>query len=218
MKKITSLILALVMAMSLTVTALAATTTPVVIDDLSNAPDVTNIEVPADYKNTVTDDNAGEIPTVYYVYMTWEVDSQLQYTVGTDSYKWKVYSDETGTIEAVADKSTKPASAGYVVDGKWKGTATVNVTVENWSNKDVKVSYTFAGIEGLEFNQDNWGLTTASKTIATKANYKSTDLVKAANVNNGNLNLTINAEDITGAITQSVTSIGTLTVTVDKVS
>lgn len=217
MKKITSLILALVMALSLTVTALAADTSPVVISDLSKA-DVSSIQIPADYNNTVTDDNAGNIPIVYYVYMKWEVDSGLKYTVGTDSYKWTVYSDE-GVTKAVAADNTKPVSAGYVVDGTWEGKATVSVTVENWSNKDVTVSYTFAGIEGFEFDQTNWGLTAASKTIATKANYKSTDLVKAADINNGNLSLTINARDITkGAITQNVTSIGTLTVTVDKVA
>lgn len=224
MKKITSLILALVMALSLTVTALAAdpVTGKVTITDFTAATTKT-IEIPADYANTVT--NAKDIPTQYYVYMEWNVTSSLKYTVDANSYEWKVYSDENGKSEMTTEQTTantQPKSAGYAINGTWSGEAIVSVKVENWSNKDVKVSYTFDGAaaagdvtKAFTFNQTAWNLPSAAKTIATKADYTSTALVTA--VNDGGVNFTIQAAEITaGAIKNNVTSIGTLTVTVEE--
>ena len=226
MKKITSLILALVMALSLTVTALAANPVEgkVTITDFTAAT-TKSIEIPADYQNTVTSENASDIPTKYYVYMEWNVASSLKYTVDVNSYEWKVYSDETGKSEMTTEQTTgntQPKSAGYAINGTWSGDATVSVKVENWSNKDVKVSYAFAGAteggdvtKAFTFNQTAWNLPSAAQTIATKADYTSTALVTA--VNDGGVNFTIQAAEITaGAIKNNVTSIGTLTVTVEK--
>lgn len=223
MKKITSLILALVMALSLTVTALAAD--PVegkVTITKFDAATTKSIEIPADYENTATPEG---IKTKYYVYMEWNVASSLKYTVDANSYEWKVYSDENGTNEMTAGQTTantQPKSAGYAINGTWGGNATVSVKVENWSNKDVKVSYAFAGAaeggdvtEAFTFNQTAWSLPSAAQTIATKADHNSTARVTA--VNDGGVNFTIQAAEITaGAIKANVTSIGTLTVTVDK--
>lgn len=223
MKKITSLILALVMALSLTVTALAAepVTGKVTITNF-DAATTKSIEIPADYENTVTPEG---IETKYYVYMEWNVTSTLKYTVDANSYEWKVYSDETGTSEMTSEQTTantKPKSAGYAINGTWSGEATVSVKVENWSNKDVNVSYMFDGAaeagdvtKAFTFNQAAWDLPSAAKTIATKADYTSTALVTA--VNDDGVNFTIQAAEITaGAIKNNVTSIGTLTVTVNK--
>lgn len=224
MKKITSLILALVMALSLTVTALAANPVEgkVTITDFTAAT-TKSIEIPADYQNTVT--SASDIPTKYYVYMEWNVVSSLKYTVDAASYEWKVYSDENGKNEMTPEQTTgntQPKSAGYAINGTWSGNATVSVKVENWSNKDVKVSYTFDGAaaagdvtKAFTFNQTAWNLPSAAQTIATKADHTSTALVTA--VNDGSVNFTIQAAEITaGAIKNNVTSIGTLTVTVDQ--
>ena len=224
MKKITSLILALVMALSLTVTALAADSVggKVTITDFSAAT-TKSIEIPADYENTAT---PATIPTKYYVYMEWTVNSDLKYTVDANSYEWKVYSDETGKTEMTTElttANTQPKSAGYAINGTWSGTADVSVKVENWSNKDVKVSYAFAGAaeagnvtKAFTFNQTAWGLPSAAQTITTVADHTSTALVTA--VHDGGVNFTIKAAEITaGAIKDNVTSIGTLTVTVDKV-
>lgn len=224
MKKITSLILALVMALSLTVTALAANPVQgkVTITDFTAAT-TKSIEIPADYQNTVT--SASDIPTKYYVYMEWNVVSSLKYTVDAASYEWKVYSDENGKNEMTPEQTTgntQPKSAGYAINGTWSGNATVSVKVENWSNKDVKVSYTFDGAaaagdvtKAFTFNQTAWNLPSAAQTIATKADHTSTALVTA--VNDGGVNFTIQAVEITaGAIKNNVTSIGTLTVTVDQ--
>lgn len=223
MKKITSLILALVMALSLTVTALAADPVPgkVTITDFDDAT-TRSIEIPADYENTATPE---AIPTKYYVYMEWNVASSLKYTVDANSYEWKVYSDEAGENEMTAEQTTantQPKSAGYAINGTWSGKATVSVKVENWSNKDVKVSYTFDGAaeagdvtKAFTFNQTAWNLPSAAQTITTKADHTSTALVTA--VSDGGVNFTIQATEITaGAIKHNVTSIGTLTVTVDK--
>lgn len=225
MKKITSLILALVMAMSLTVTALAADPVEgkVTITDFTAATTET-IQIPADYQNTVTSENASDIPTKYYVYMQWTVNSTLKYTVDATSYEWKVYSDD-GKTEMTADQTTantQPKSAGYSINGAWSGKADVSVKVENWSNKDVTVSYKFDGAaeagdvtKAFTFNQAAWNLPSATQTIATKADYTSTALV--TDVNDGGVNFTIKADEITaGAIKNNVASIGTLTVTVDK--
>ena len=223
MKKITSLILALVMALSLTVTALAADPVEgkVTITDFSAAT-TRSIEIPADYENTATPE---AIQTKYYVYMQWNVTSSLKYTVDANSYEWKVYSDEDGTSEMTTEQTTantQPKSAGYEINGTWSGTAAVSVKVVNWSNKDVKVSYKFDGAaeggnvtKAFTFNQAAWGLSPTAQTIATKADHTSTALVTA--VNDGGVNFTIQAAEITGAIKDNVTSIGTLTVTVDKV-
>ena len=226
MKKITSLILALVMALSLTVTALAANPVEgkVTITDFTAAT-TKSIEIPADYQNTVT--SASDIPTKYYVYMEWNVVSSLKYTVDAASYEWKVYSDENGKNEMTPEQTTgntQPKSAGYAINGTWSGNATVSVKVENWSNKDVKVSYAFAGAaeggnvtKGFTFNQTAWNLPSAAQTIATVADHTSTALVTA--VHDGGVSFTIKDTEITaGAIKDNVTSIGTLTVTVDKVA
>lgn len=227
MKKITSLILALVMALSLTVTALAADKSPVVISDLSKA-DVTSIQIPAKYEKTATD---ADIAATYYVYMDWSVTSELKYVVDKDSYTWTVYSDSTGTTKIdSATANTRPESAKYNVRGHWDTSdaskATVTVNVENWSNKDVKVAYKLEGAgvggavtEAVTFKKD-FGLPTASKVLATKAAVDTAgDLITAADVEKSNVNFDITANDIaTGAINDNVNIIATLTVTIEKVA
>ena len=222
MKKITSLILALVMAMSLTVTALAATTSPVVISDLSNE-DVTSIQIPAKYENDVKDT---DIDATYYVYMDWSVTSTLKYVVDKNSYSWTVYSDAGGTTKIEdATANTKPESAKYNVKGHWddsaEAKATITVNVENWSNKDVKVAYKLDGAtksgnvtENFEFQ--NLALPAEAKTLTTAAKVATADtLVLAKDIATDKLDLVITAANIkTGAINADGTVIGTLTVTI----
>lgn len=149
MKKIISMVLALVMVMGLSVTAMAVepveSTDPtngkvtVRIQDLAGGKNYTGkIEVPATGK--VTPFDASQTEDTYYVVMDWTVQSTLTYTVNATDYKWNVYgTDESGNDVKLngTDKTTSPTKARYDVEGKWTGEATITVNVANWSNVDI---------------------------------------------------------------------------------
>lgn len=231
MKKIISMVLALVMVMGLSVTAMA-TESPVVIKDLSKNSNTT-IDIPADYDETKKPTKNEQVTTKNYVYMEWTVQSTLKYVIDSSSYTWNVYSDATGNTVILADdtNNTKPLSAGYSVKGHWDETtsATINVTVENWSNRDVWVQYALEGA-GVSSTKDTAGKVTGvteaikfqnvalpeTQKLDTVANVNSTELVTAVNKTTPET-ITINASNIkSGAINSDVTSIGTLTVTISN--
>lgn len=238
MKKIISMVLALVMVMGLSVTAMAEEGTAitkdgkVVIKDFSQASsNTTSIEIPAKYTTSVESNT--DVTAKNYVYMAWTVQSTLEYVVDSNSYTWNVYSDTKGEnlIPDTDPDKTKPLSAGYSVKGKWKDntSAIINVTVENWSNRDVWVKYTLDGAnvtaadtatgkvtgvtEAFEFQ--NVTLPTTQK-LTTKADVNSTALITAVNKATPDA-IVINASNIkSGAINSNVDSIGTLTVTISN--
>lgn len=159
MKKIISLILALVMAMSLAVTAMAedeqyTSGQTVKIRDLTTDYTKNDITVPA--KGSVAE-FTNENPT-YYVVMTWSVESTLTYTVNSTDYKWNVYDVENNKLNndvdepsSVVSKDEKlPTSAKYDVNGKWTGEATIKVDVTNWSNVDITAKTTWASGKVVE--------------------------------------------------------------------
>lgn len=167
MKKIISLVLALVMVMGLSVTAMAEDgnsgtrkSDTVTITDFSAEPaqpgtagKATQIPVPA--TGNVTALNIDEFDRnpdnkTNYVVMEWTVDSSLTYTVGATDYQWNVYNTTTAESGATTEtkltnngdtatgESTPKANLGrYDAKGTWSGQATITVTVENWSNVDV---------------------------------------------------------------------------------
>lgn len=167
MKKIISMVLALVMVMGLSVTAMADGGTPaskkptgtVTITDFSatspqpgTTGNATQIPVPATGSVKPLDinafDNTGN--KTNYVVMEWTVDSSLTYTVGATDYQWNVYNTTTAEGGATTEtkltnngndttgESTPKANLGrYDAKGTWYGQATITVTVENWSNVDV---------------------------------------------------------------------------------
>lgn len=149
MKKIISMVLALVMVMGLSVTAMAVDPVQtkdeqsgkvtVRIQDITDGKNYTGkIEVPA--TGNVTPFAEATITDTYYVVMDWTVKSTLTYTVGQDGYKWNVYgTDESGNDVKLngTDKTTSPTKARYDVEGKWTGEATITVNVANWSNVDI---------------------------------------------------------------------------------
>ena len=165
--------------------------------------------------------------------MEWNVQSTLKYVIDSSSYTWNVYSDVTGNTVIPADdsKNTKPKSAGYSVKGHWDETtsATINVTVENWSNQDVWVKYTLDGAKAATADKTTGKVTGVTekitftgytlpepKMLATKANVDSTVLVTEANKSVlENFKIT-GANIASGAINSDVTSIGTLTVTISN--
>ena len=157
MKKITSLILALVMALSLTTAAFAADpsnyggaakgdvkiTTITGEDGNPTMKDNTwNIDVWAGHADsTLSSDDAAAVKANFYVVVNWTVDSNITYQVDKNTYAWAFYKDTTGTETADTTKDTV-LSAGFKADAaKWAGKATVTVNITNWSNRAIKANY-----------------------------------------------------------------------------
>lgn len=156
MKKIISVILALVMVMGLSVTAMAEGPTsgkitittngqysdPTGSDSTGKPGDSWNIAVPGGFtKIDPTDKNTDE---VYYVEVEWDVKSTIEYQIGKDGYYWKLYD---GVDATTPHKDGTPVkSAGYESKGDgWAGEATVALTVTSWSSRALKASTTFRG-------------------------------------------------------------------------
>lgn len=229
MKKIISMVLALVMVMGLSVTAMAESGTVVIKDFSQTNPNTTKIQIPAKFSETKPTGNS-DVTTKNYVYMEWSVESTLKYVIDKSSYTWNVYSDPEGT-NLVSDDNPRPRSARYSVKGHWDDStsATINVTVENWSNQDVWVKYALEGAnvstttdgagkvigvtEPIAFKGVSLPETTQ---LVTKANVDSTELVTVASKSEIKDLMITGANIASGAINKDVSSIGTLTVTISN--
>lgn len=152
MKKIISVILALVMVMGLSVTAMAEgrsssgkitiTTDGTHSESAGKPGESWNIAVPGGFtKIDPTDKNTDE---VYYVEVEWDVKSTIEYQIGKDGYYWKLYDGVDATTPHKDGTSVK--SAGYESKGDgWAGEATVSLNVTSWSSRALKASTTFRG-------------------------------------------------------------------------
>lgn len=240
MKKITSLILALVMALSLTVTALAADTSPVIIKGdaaaFGAATKTWNVEVPAGFDGTNAPTKETDVKATYYVKIEWSFDGNntLKYVDNKANYSWKVLG--AGDADATTTE-TDPTHAGYAVSQQWKGTAKINVKVTNWSNRAMEADMTFAPVTTVvsgeatgvtkAINVDETGClkwvgydgAAATETAGIIVN-SAADGVAFANDTNavdtgvvGNGSLTIDGTKLSGAINADNTVIGTLTIT-----
>ena len=164
MKKMISLVLALVMICAMATTAFAAdletiqedgSTFTIITDKSEGAVDTTvgdlTIDVEATYNNSVTfPESYTDVEASYFVVVTWDIESTLAYTVG-GKYVWNAY-NEDGNIANAAEAVSE---AGYdiVYDADttgWFGEATVNVTVENWSNRVVEANVVYTNEDGFE--------------------------------------------------------------------
>ncbi len=159
MKKITSLILALVMALSLTTAAFAADpvqkdvagTVKITTDTAGTSDPSTgtgylgsawNIDVKAGRNDADFDAAAASaVAPNYYVVVSWTVNSTLTYQVDANSYTWAFYKDATGGAVADTAKDTVLSAGFKPGDAKWAGDATVNVKITNWSNAKLTATY-----------------------------------------------------------------------------
>lgn len=139
MKKITSLILALVMALSLTTAAFAATTNGTVTITTNGETTETTGKVGDSWKVAVPggfvagNRTAENTETNYYVVVKWTVNSDITYQDGKDGYTWNLYDAEnarvTDSTKTVAKGQFESKGNGWTV-----GTATVTLEITNWSN------------------------------------------------------------------------------------
>ena len=227
MKKIISVILALVMVMGLSVTAMAGeptsgkitiTTDGTHSDSTGQPGEGWNIAVPGGFtKIDPTDKNTDE---VYYVEVEWNVKSTIEYKIGTKGYAWNLYDDATATTPHIDGTPVK--SAGYEPKGNvWDGSATVNLKVASWSSRALTASTTFRGAattddstnikENITFGEgtgvDTFDIASATTKISGGAAYTSEAVTVSRSV-------AIDAP--TGGKIAGNTNVGYLTLTIAK--
>lgn len=156
MKKLIGMIMAIAMTFALATTAFAAdpitengtkvfvTTTPTEGEtkfDTTNGNTI-GIDIPANFVAGAKDPY--KVEANYYVIVKYNVESNLVFTVGESAYTWNVNVGET------SKEAKHTLKDNYT--GDWSGTATVDVTVENWSNRDMQAALSFTGATPNEHN------------------------------------------------------------------
>lgn len=242
MKKLIGMIMAIAMTFALATTAFAVQS-PVTISSGTVKEDEHNVKynengntidigIPANFVAGANDPY--KVDANYYVIVRYTVDSKLVFTVGETDYTWNVNVSDT------SKEAKHTLKSEYT--GTWSGTATVNVTVENWSNRDMQAAMTFAPNTTVATSDNDNGVlkpitvkneaqtfaaaagndTTKAKWI--EANHALTLQSAAAGVGfeegnkasspvSGSATFAIDAtKGMTGAISKSKAVIGTLTV------
>ena len=237
MKKITSLILALVMALSLTTAAFATETTitgatknpegkytnkgTVTITTGGAASETTGtvgdswkITVPAslESKDAPSKTDYKTVAANYYVVVNWDVESSIVFKANGDGYSW-VVTDKDDQQGALAQKDISGAYES--ANSTWAGNATVKVTVTNLSNRIMYANTAFAPETGFTFEENSVTVDKATLTLATATDKldDTTTKVTFENAPSDTATVTIPAPK-TGTLAADGDAIGYVTVTV----
>ena len=193
MKKIISLLLAVVMIMGLSVTAFSEPTS----NDKTSVPANETASITAGYE-------AGSVskPPVYRVNVAWEQVGTIKYTGAKEVYDWN-------TGDLVYTKNDDESTTA-----KWdvSSNAAVNITVTNYSNMEVTAT---CGAPAV--------LNGVTKIEGSYAGNQSTSVLNLGSADNGRgtsgagqpVVLTANyaITNVEGSITETNTTIGKITVT-----
>lgn len=185
MKKYFSLILVLVLAFAMAVSAFAA-------DPIQSSNGSANQNVEAEY--TPGQNVAGK---VYYVTVEWTPGGDLKYTDGDTTYTWN-----TNTLKY--ENGTKG-------NGTWSGSATVEVTVKNRSNDAIKATATWekaASITAANCAFTNNGVAevkSAAENVEIGSEQEGTE-------QSGTITATITG--VAGTISETNKQVGSITVTI----
>ena len=242
MKKLIGMIMAIAMTFALATTAFAVQS-PVTISSDTVKEDEHNmkynengntigIDIPANFVAGANDPY--KVEANYYVIVKYEVKSELVFTVGESAYTWNVNLGE-------ASKEAKHTLKNEYT-GTWSGTATVDVTVENWSNRDMQAAMTFASnatvatpdndngvLKAITVKNEAQSFAAATDNDTTKTKWADANHAltlrsaavgvgfeegnKASSPVSGSATFAIDAtKGMTGAISKSKAVIGTLTV------
>lgn len=158
MRKATSILLALALVVALGAAAYAVnsgsvqvtiTTNTAGVIDTSDATQAVGTDDHFDIPITGTLNgsfNENEVEANFYVLLKWAVESDLTYTIEATDYAWTVWDDVEADKGNTSDSAAfiGPVSAGYVGDGDWSGKATIDVSLENWSNRALSVGLAYA--------------------------------------------------------------------------
>lgn len=187
MKKIISLLLALVMVMGLSVTAFAVEN-----EATTGVPATSDAAITADYET-----GTAVYKSTYKVTVAWEREGTLRYTDAAKVYQWNT------------DKLTYEEKTGETTDTVWTvDKAAVKITVTNYSDKGITATCNepvkAATITTLEGSYAN-NATTATLSL------------DGAYVRNGTSaatkdSTTYSITNVAGSITETNTTIGTITV------
>lgn len=183
MKKLISMILALAMIFSLSITAMAE---EVLKESLAGD---TTINVGAKYVGT----EAGEIATVYFVKVEWSAgDNTLTYTNNATSYSWDAENMKYVVTNAEAVQGNGwSGSAAYTIKATNRSNAAVDATIAVAGVGDITAEGNFGeadnvlnlgnAAEGLEVSTEVFG-TEKTESVDVSVSVTSGTITEAGNV------------------------------------
>lgn len=170
------------------------------------AEDVSSDDVSGETSQVVTatrEQLADKTPeTVYFVTVSWNVTSELKYTVDGSTYTWN------------------PADTEYTEtpgEATWDGSATVAITVANRSNAEITAEASWAAASTIEASECKFAENQSKVTVESAAkdtNLADKELKGAEQSKTINATVTVSR----GSIDTNGATVGTVTLKIEKVA